>query len=192
MVMPIGLGRVVTEILNSGKKDAEKIITEGRAEAARILREAREKRDNAIAERRKEVEDMINRMSSRELSIGELEAKKSVLNVKNRLMDAVYERVLTRLAKLDTTENNNFLQVLITRADHDFTDGVVYCNARDIEFVKTHTKLKFGGTIDCIGGIVVESADGSVKQDYRYETILREAWNNAIKEISETLFTEGT
>jgi V/A-type H+-transporting ATPase subunit E len=46
----------------------------------------------------------------------------------------------------------------------------------------------FGGTIECVGGVVIESADGSRRIDLRFETILADIWRDSIKEVAEVLW----
>src|SRR6266571_992575 len=46
----------------------------------------------------------------------------------------------------------------------------------------------FAGTIECAGGVVIESADGTRRIDLRYESILRDVWDDAVKEVADTLW----
>ena len=47
-----------------------------------------------------------------------------------------------------------------------------------------------GEDIDGLGGFVLESADGSVLMDYRFEGRLRNAWDASLGEVSSVLFGE--
>jgi vacuolar-type H+-ATPase subunit E/Vma4 len=40
-----------------------------------------------------------------------------------------------------------------------------------------------GGEIDCIGGLVFESKDRSIRLDFRFESLLEEIWNKKLQEI---------
>ena len=44
--------------------------------------------------------------------------------------------------------------------------------------------------VEGIGGFVLESKDGSVVIDYRFEDRLRTAWENSLGEVSTILFGE--
>jgi V/A-type H+-transporting ATPase subunit E len=79
---------------------------------------------------------------------------------------------------------------LIGKASHELNMGYVYCNEKDSGLVKIMSgHFKFAGTINCIGGIVVESLDKTITLDYRYETIIEEIWIDSMKKVSEILFS---
>ena len=50
--------------------------------------------------------------------------------------------------------------------------------------------IDFGDDIDGIGGFVLESKDGSVVIDYRFEGRLRTAWETSLGDVSTILFGE--
>ena len=50
--------------------------------------------------------------------------------------------------------------------------------------------LDFGDDIEGVGGFVLESKDGSVLMDYRFEGRLRTAWENSLGNVSTVLFGE--
>ena len=56
---------------------------------------------------------------------------------------------------------------------------------------RTLTSLRYGGHVDCIGGVVIESADGTVREDRTFETILRERSEKALPQIAAALFGHG-
>ena len=41
---------------------------------------------------------------------------------------------------------------------------------------------------DMSSGLILENADGSVRLDYRFKTILENIWDRELKSISNTLF----
>jgi vacuolar-type H+-ATPase subunit E/Vma4 len=55
---------------------------------------------------------------------------------------------------------------------------------------KESSGYKIGDDIDGFGGFVLESSDGSVIMDYRFEGRLREAWSASLGEVSGILFGE--
>ena len=64
----------------------------------------------------------------------------------------------------------------------------IYSNKRDEPFVRSHTKITFGGLIETLGGIIVENKEKTLQLDYRYETIAEIIWDRSLKEIAEKLF----
>jgi V/A-type H+-transporting ATPase subunit E len=65
----------------------------------------------------------------------------------------------------------------------------VYSNKRDETSVRSQTKIIYGGSIETLGGIVVENKEKTLKVDYRYETIAELIWDRSLKDIAEKLFT---
>ena len=46
----------------------------------------------------------------------------------------------------------------------------------------------YAGHVDATGGLVIESADGCRRVDLRYESILRDVWNDSVREVAEILW----
>ena len=70
---------------------------------------------------------------------------------------------------------------------YDLKDMKVYSNKRDQAFISSLAP-NYGGNLDILGGVVVESKDGSLRYDLTYETLAREVFNNHMKEVSRILF----
>ncbi len=54
--------------------------------------------------------------------------------------------------------------------------------------MRSAVEPRFGGTIECSGGIVVESDDGMRRVDLRFETLLQDIWEDSVREIAEILW----
>jgi V/A-type H+-transporting ATPase subunit E len=51
--------------------------------------------------------------------------------------------------------------------------------------------MPYGGHVDCIGGVVIETADSSIREDLTYDALLRERSEELLPMIAEILFGEG-
>lgn len=182
------LENVLSEIQTKGQQDVSAIIQEGKSEAGRILAEAKEKLKSIEEAKKKETDNKIRQLRIQELSIAELDAKKNILNMQKEMLERLREQVLNKLKDLPEDKNQQYIKTLIERAKTEFPSGKIYCNAKDEKFVKVNSPFKFGRTMDCIGGILVESDDGSINMDFTYENILDEAWKDAMRDISRVLF----
>ena len=49
-------------------------------------------------------------------------------------------------------------------------------------------KRQIGDAIEGLGGFVLESPDGSVSYDMRFDTLLESSWNDQLAEINSILF----
>ena len=98
----------------------------------------------------------------------------------------MYTKVLEKLVVLE--DGAAILQSLLKANAGDWRTGKVYCNEKDANAVRAVVGTSFGGTIDCVGGIVIESGDGTHRIDLRYETLLADLWRDSIREVAEVLW----
>lgn len=184
----MSLDKVIKNVLETGKAEAQKIIKEGQQERAKQVKAAQEEGKKLLLEKTKESEDLLQRMSTQEIARSELESKKIVLGSQKEVLDSVYEKALERLRNLP--QNETLLRSLVAQNQDEIRTGKVYSNEKDAAIARALVGSNYGGTIDCIGGLVIESQDGQRRIDLRYETKLREIWDDSIKEISDLLWGE--
>jgi len=182
----MGLERVVEEILSRGRAEAEEIRKAAHAERERMLQDARAEGAKLRLQREQEAGADAERHRIQDLARAELESKKIVLAAQKELLDRVYATVLQRLASF--AEHASIVRVLLASSQSDWRDGRVYASAGDAETVKAVVGPRFAGTIETVGGIVIESADGSRKTDLRFETLLADVWRDSVREVAEVLW----
>jgi V/A-type H+/Na+-transporting ATPase subunit E len=182
----MGLEQVIEDVLSQGRSEAEEIRRATEAERQRILADARAQGAKLLAQREEEAREAAARARIQTLARAELESKKVVLAAQKELLDQVYAAVLERLPGLG--EREDLLRSLLQGHAEQWRDGKVYSNARDSEAVRSIVGPRFAGTIDCVGGVVIESVDGSRRTDLRFETLLADVWRDSIKEVAEVLW----
>jgi len=182
----MGLERVVEEILSRGSGEAEEIRRATLAEREKILQESRAEGAKLLERREQEGKVAAERVRVQALARAELESKKIVLSAQKELLDEVYAKVLDRLGRME--ESRDWLRALLQANAAEWRNGKVYCSSRDAETVRSIVGANFGGTIDCVGGVLIESADGSHRTDLRFETLLADVWRDSIREVAEVLW----
>src|SRR5438309_5053622 len=182
----MGLETVIEDVLARGRSEAEEIRRATAEERERILRDARVEGAKLLAQRDQEAKGAAERVRIQALARAELESKKIVLSAQKDLLDQVYAAVLDKLSRL--AESEGLVQSLLRAHEEEWRNGKVYSNARDANAVRSLVGKNFGGTIDCVGGIVIDSADGSRRIALRFETILADVWRDSIKEVAEVLW----
>jgi V/A-type H+-transporting ATPase subunit E len=185
----MGLEPTIQTILDEGKAEATKIVETGRAERERMLREARERGEALRSEREAAAKRVGERMRVQDLARAELEAKKALLQAQKEVLDEVKRGALQALGNFK--DNDKVLRALVERHGGEVKEGKVYCNAKDGPLVKQLVPKGFGGIIDCVGGVVIESEDGARRLDLRYETLLDESWEVWVKGVADLLWREG-
>jgi len=180
------LESAVEAILEQGKAEANRVLEEARNERQRMLSDVRAEA-KALAETEKAAHVEAERKRVQELARAELESRKIVLAAQKEALDRVYEGALDRLGRL--SDNADILRTLLKANESEWrSGGKVYCSPRDEAVVRKIVGDSFAGTIECAGGVVIESADGTRRDDLRYETLLRDVWDDAVKEVAETLW----
>jgi V/A-type H+-transporting ATPase subunit E len=182
----MGLEQVVDEILARGRAEAEEIRRTTLAEREKILQDARAEGAKLLERREREGKEAAERIRIQALARAELESKKIVLSAQKELLDEVYAKVLDQLGRIE--ESREWLRALLQANAAEWRTGRVYCNARDAETVRSIVGANFGGTIDCVGGVLIESADGSHRTDLLFETLLAEVRRDSIREVAETVW----
>lgn len=181
------LDSVIQAIQAKGKAEVDAILAEAQAERERSLAEVRAESDKALADAETRAKEAAERKRVQDLARAELEARKLVLAAQKEDLDEVYQHALARLASL--RENPEFLRILLTANEAEWkAGGKVYSNARDESAVKGLVGRAYAGHIDAAGGLVIESADGSRRVDLRYESILRDVWDDNVREVAEILW----
>ncbi len=181
------LESAVEAILEQGKAEANRVLEEARNERQRMLSEVRAEAAKALAETEKAARIEAERKRVQELARAELESRKIVLAAQKEALDKVYDGALERLGRL--SDNAEILRSLLKANESEWrSGGKVYCSKRDEAVVRKIVGDSFAGTVECAGGVVIESADGTRRVDLRYETLLRDVWDDAVKEVAETLW----
>ena len=181
----MALDAVVESVLNTSKSQVAQIIGETDQEAARILNEARERAAEIKSRKQTEVGHAVEAVERREISSANLEVKRSELNVHKDLLEQARLKLMEKIQNLPKKENEAMLKKLLE--PYNLKDMKVYSSKRDEAFVSSLAP-NYGGNLDIIGGVVVESKDGALRYDLTFETLAREVFNNHMKEVSRILF----
>ncbi len=181
------LDTVIQAVQAKGKAEVDQILADARAERERMLSDVRAEAEKAVTDAEARAREAAERKRVQDLARAELEARKLVLAAQKEDLDEVYQRALVRLANLK--ENQDFLRTLLKANEMEWrAGGKVYSNAKDETTVKALVGKAYAGHIDTSGGVIIESADGSRRVDLRYESILRDVWNDSVREVAEILW----
>lgn len=181
----MALDAVVESVLATSKDKVAQVNAEADQEVARVLNEARERAAEIKSRKQTEVGHAVEAVERREISSANLEVKRSELNVHKDLLEQARLKLLEKIQNLPKKENEAMLKKLLE--PYNLKDMKVYSNKRDEAFVSSLAP-NYGGNLDIMGGVVVESKDGALRYDLTYETLAREVFNNRMKEVSRILF----
>ncbi len=181
----MALDAVVESVLATSKDKVAKINVEADQDVARILNEARERAAEIKSRKEAEVGHATEGIERREISSANLEVKRSELNVHKDLLEQARVKLFEKIQNLPKKDNESLLKKMLE--PYNLKDMKVYSNKKDEAFVSSLAP-NYGGNLDIIGGVVIESKDGALRYDLTYETLAREVFNNRMKEVSRILF----
>jgi V/A-type H+-transporting ATPase subunit E len=184
----MSLETVVEDIRKRGKAEVGRLKKEGKTEAAAILKQANAKRDKIIGDAMKEAKKAADRLRTQELARAELENKRARLVMEKELLDLAIEKARERIRSLPKDKDDALMRTLISK--HTSDGAIIHTDATHGSLVRSSCSLRFGDPIECLGGIVLESADRSVRFDYTYDTILEAAADICLKDIARILFQD--
>lgn len=182
----MGLDNVVNDILEQARSEVAAIEKAADEEVAAIINEAKAKADEMAQKRQAEVDAQIDRMHRQEISSAHLDIKRAALNAKKDVLDSVYQTVMDEISSMPDGKNADLLKAIIDKYGSSGTR--IYSNGRDAKLVQEMSELTFAGEIDCLGGVVIENDDGTVRLDYTYDTILADVSEQNLKPVSDILF----
>ncbi len=180
--------KVVEDILRRGEEKRKEIISLGEKERDEQIRlaEAKAAEERQNTERRTQV--IIAQMEQQELSSAELESKRSLLEAQRQVMESLKEQVLVELERYPEEKRKRLYSKLVQKAKKELGSCRVYSNKSDKGLVQLPSGVTYADTFDGAGGLMFESSDGSLRLDYRFESILDDLWSEKMREIYAKLF----
>ncbi len=182
----MGLEQVIDSIIAEGKRSAQQLRKEGESTGSKLVAEANLRAAALKEKRRTTAKEEGELVRLRELANAELEVSRRRLHMEREVLEGLLERTKARIAVLPEKQDQELLRSLIKANEKG--GATIYANARNRLFVQSITSLKYGGDIPCMGGIIVESADRTVRLDLTYDTLLEELIDTRLAKLSQQLF----
>jgi V/A-type H+-transporting ATPase subunit E len=182
----MGLENIVDEILEQARSEVAAIKAEADNEANAMINQAKTEAEKIKETHQVLADAQIERMHKQEMSSAHLEIKRANLNAKKDVLNSTIQSAKEIISSLSAEKNANLLKEILDKYGSEGTR--VYSNGRDAKLVQEMTDLTFMGEIDCIGGLIIENDDGTVRLDYTFDTILDDTAEQSLKQISDILF----
>lgn len=185
------LENVMAEIISEAEKKRAEIIDQAKHESKKILEEATKKSE----ERKKHLDEATKKMLAEtkrmELSTTNIRLHKMYLEAKKAVLDEIYNQLVEKINKLETSNRKGLLQKLVDKAKRELPDAkFIYCNGRDKTIVSGMKDMKFNGTINCLGGVIVENGDRTIRVNYTFDVLLQNVKEVYLNEVAKKVFEE--
>jgi vacuolar-type H+-ATPase subunit E/Vma4 len=199
-----GLLGIAKEVLEDVEKEAESIILEAGSQAEKILEEAEKDAGGRYKSIVKEGEEKIEAERKEKTILFEIEAKNSLLQAQEKVIDEVFEKASSRLREYASTKKyQDCLSKLIIDACKKMNADklVIQLNQNDFSTM-TEERLeklskelgvklvKSDKPINVIGGVIVKSSDGKIVVNNTFENRLNMLRSNLRVKIANILFRE--
>jgi len=181
------LDALANEIANQAKAEAKLIIAEAKKQAKMI-------EDDAKAEAMvfsKDVQSRAERESA-QLSV-ELVASAKQANQKHLLiarreeLDDTWESIRASVRSPELEGRSEILSNLLSEASKASGDMILRPVSIDRKILEKGS-FTLGDDVDGLGGFILESKDGSIVLDYRFDSRLDDAWKENLREVNKILF----
>jgi len=183
----MGLDEVAEEILAQGRAAAEAVLKEAEAERARLLAEAEERARAITQEKLGQAERRARQLRVQELAAAELEGKRARLVMEREMLEAAADQARAMMAALPREQDERLLSAILRR--HSAPGYRVFSAQKNESFLRALPSVEYGGNMNCLGGILFESRDGSMRMDHTYDSMLRDMVERSMKEMARLLFT---
>jgi len=193
----MSLDSVTEDIKEEARARAEEIRSDAEEQAEEVVSEANSDAEEIRAEKEREVEKQIDQEREQRLSSATLEAKQKRLATRRELLQQVRSEAEDALLDLDADTREELTRELLDGVASEFDDAdTVQVSGRpdDQELLESivaeYDGFEYGGEVDCLGGVVVESEGSRVRIENTFDSVLEDVWQDSIREISADLFDE--
>ncbi|HLE98225.1 MAG TPA: V-type ATP synthase subunit E family protein [Candidatus Thermoplasmatota archaeon] len=181
----MALEHVLESLRDQGRTEAAKEVTAARQEADALVAAARSEAAALVTRRKEEGLQAADLLRKREFAAAELESRKMRLEAERDVMIRLRAAVAERLAKVPSADREKHLAALAKTAR--LSGGRVFVREQDAAAAKA-AGLAPAGTFQGLGGLLVQSADGSTTEDLRYENLLDDIWRDSLNDVAQIVF----
>lgn len=186
----MSLDKLASEIASLAKAEAKTVTDAAVAEAKSIGAAAGDEISDHRGAALARAEKMRDQSAVESIAAARQRNQKRLLVARAAELDATWDEIVSKVASAKLDGREGILNSLLAEAKESASaDMILRPVAMDRAALSAQSSgFKFADDIDGLGGFVLETADGSILMDYRFEGRLREAWEAKLGEVSRILF----
>ena len=174
------LDALANEIAAQAKAEAEAIIATAKQQAKQIEDEATAEASSLSSNAKARAKRESAQLSVEVVASAKQANQKHLLIAKREELDETWESIRASVSASD-------LDGLLAEASKSGTDMILRPVSTDRKALDNGS-FTLGDDVDGLGGFVLESKDGSIVLDYRFDSRLEEAWKSNLGTVNKTLF----
>jgi vacuolar-type H+-ATPase subunit E/Vma4 len=197
------LDALAIEIDKAADEEAKAITDAAKAKAEDIVAEAERKLKSLRSDILSKTEKECSQIKTEMIASARQANQKSILIARRKELDATKVSVREMVRSADLKGRSALLKSLVAEAKGDAKTerargkkGNTKMTLRPVRVDRSALKksgdvFEISDDIDGLGGFVLETPDGSVVLDYRFDALLENSWTRALPAVTSTLFREN-
>ncbi|MDB3870818.1 hypothetical protein OAO86_00320 [Euryarchaeota archaeon] len=181
------LDALANEIAAQAKAEAESIIAAAKQQAEEIEDEAKAVASSFSSDMKARAERESAQLSVEVVASAKQANQKHLLIARREELDETWNSIRVSVASPDLKGRSDVLSALLAEASKS-GEGMLLRPVSTDRKALEKGNFSLGDDVEGLGGFVLESKDGSIVLDYRFDSRLEEAWNANLGTVNKTLF----
>lgn len=188
-----------TEFSLPGRRKVDEVVEKATEKANTLLREAYTDADAANAAVQNRIEEMraeygrklyddIERIRRESENSASNAVDARIEGVRSERLSALKERFLSSVRNADEQTKRGWLSSLIEGSAADLGVGILHIRKEDESLARELTSFDVRSDLLGSGGVIAESADGTVLLDFTLEALAESYWQASMSDILGLLF----
>lgn len=188
----MSLEKLSKEIIGEAQAKAARLLEEGQKEANEIALRSRESMALEAKKFNAQTKKMIEEITHTTLSGAALEQNKRMMEAKKEVLEGIFDGAKNEINRIEKGKREEIIKKLCAIATKELSSAkFVHSNELDKKAASSAKGLSFKGTIDCIGGVIVENADGTVRVNNTFEEIFGKVKEDSLHEVASRVFAKN-
>ena len=186
----MSLENLAEKIASAAKSEADEVIKAANEQASEIINSAKSEASIMENNSTEKVNKEVSQLAVEVVASAKQANQKRVLIAKRDELDSTWKSVQELVGSGKLSGRKTLLESIVKDADNSENKGMILRPVAIDRGVlsKSGSSFKLGDDIEGLGGFILESKDGSISLDYRFDSRLDSCWNDNIKNVSEILF----
>ena len=181
------LDALANEIAAQAKAEAKSIIAAAKQQAKQIEDEAKVETSSLSSDMKARAERESAQLSVEVVASAKQANQKHLLIARREELDETWNSIRVSVASPDLKGRSDVLSALLAEASKS-GEGMLLRPVSTDRKALEKGNFSLGDDVEGLGGFVLESKDGSIVLDYRFDSRLEEAWNANLGTVNKTLF----
>lgn len=189
-MLTMGIEKLKGSLLSEANEDAQKIVEAAQSHVKGMLEEERSKRSALKKDAEAEIAKLLEEQRNERIAWARLESKRIIAEAREDAIHEVLDAIFDALKDArKSPEYKKFLAKAVPQAASELGgDVVVHAMKGEKALIPAVRGSKVVDDLDCLGGAIVETADGKIRIDLTLETLFETRRDEIRKSVYDKLF----